>query len=187
MLNIKNTFYGTCTVSYVLNKYDNCADLESKFGIELAGVESPNPFLNCAVLIPGQSICIVPGQPLDQGCEITYTPDGSATCDTLIAEHFGGNATDFFLHNPGLYCDRLIRDGIAIQDICIKVTEFTTNLCSPGLQTGTVQSGHNCQYLYHHYFAGSASRFYEVNGYLCSMNRPQVRQKFCFREEDRRN
>jgi LysM repeat protein len=114
-INTNNVNTG-CTAYYMIKAGDTCASLATYY----PSFTNANPNINCANLVPGESVCIngtLANAP--NPCDATYTTKSGDTCASLAASY-----PMFYTLNPTINCCTGITAG---QYICLSQTKYNCN------------------------------------------------------------
>ncbi|KAF8074504.1 hypothetical protein FPV67DRAFT_584653 [Lyophyllum atratum] len=103
------TFAADCTTATVGSPYSTCYDIAVAAGINTDQLIQYNPGLNCALIQPGQKLCVTVGdlpstapQPNPDGSCATYTTKEGDYC-ALIGTNFGITAAQIEQFNANTY------------------------------------------------------------------------------------
>eukprot|EP00271_Cylindrocystis_brebissonii_P016634 TRINITY_DN4061_c0_g2_i4.p1 TRINITY_DN4061_c0_g2~~TRINITY_DN4061_c0_g2_i4.p1 ORF type:complete len:902 (-),score=9.09 TRINITY_DN4061_c0_g2_i4:345-3050(-) len=167
-----------CALPYFTNLGDTCGSLVKLFGLSsVSMLGATNPNIDCSKELPvGQQVCLKIGTPLDVPlCTKYHTVNTTDTCSSIIKDLFDGDATTFFLVNPGINCRLLVlslqgssSSGSADfgQQICLQSTTQSSIVgkCRAPKKVFTVPRGMTCLTLLRLHFQNSMKVFKAANG-----------------------
>eukprot|EP00897_Mesotaenium_endlicherianum_P002855 jgi/Mesen1/2598/ME000166S01720 len=171
-----------CAAKYAINLNDNCASIGAIFGLPSSGATSLarlNPGLNCSALMPGQQLCVAPGNYTGLVlCTNSYTVQAGDTCGGIISAA-GLSALEFFSLNPGLYCANLQAQAgqAGGQQVCLSGLPPEATVCKHYYR---VQKGDSCASIVFHKCNRSYVTFRRLNrGFDCQGGTLYVGLRLC--------
>lgn len=178
VVNIKSVV--PCGLSYMTTTTNTCVSISRMFDFNrISGSGSPNPYLNCSTLQANQKVCIIREavEPLGP-CTRFYSLKSGETCNTVIQRYLKGNATLFYLLNPGIFFQNVLinvqNGNIQQVDVCVASADMGSSSKSCKNKIGklskpfTFSKSASCVSITKQFFSKKErGNLRTLNGYLC--------------------